>query len=218
MASSTALNKLEKLLSRLPFHLDDIKEANARYEIWKKTGKVEDRKIIDLWTYCFVWRGLLVKFGSHSKANSSDFDMVVAEVYERVVERRHTLRKQNKYASWVSVICRNIFINYIRKQKVSIPFDETIASGIVAEPDDVHSDTTVLIQVLEEAIRRLPAYLQDIAVLRILENRSYEEISLRTGKRIQIVRTYMNKAKRRLRNDDALLLFIKEEFREEAEN
>ena len=218
MASTAALNKLEKLLSRLPFHLDDIKEANARYEEWKKTGKVEDRKIIDLWTYCFVWRGLLVKFSSHSKANSSDFDMVVAEVYERVVERRHTLRKQNKYASWVSVICRNIFINYVRKQKVSIPFDETIASGIVAEPDDSYSDTTVLIQVLEEAIRRLPAYLQDIAVLRILENRSYEEISLRTGKRVQIVRTYMNKAKRRLRNDDTLLVFIREEFHEEAEN
>ena len=74
----------------------------------------------------------------------------------------------------------------------------------------------VLIQVLEKAIRRLPAYLQDIAVLRLLENRSYEEISLKTGKRIQIIRTYMNKAKKRLKNDDALVLFIREEFYEET--
>ena len=216
MASSTALSKLEQLLKRLPFHLDDIEEANAHYVLWQSTGKAEDRKIVDLWTYCFVWRGLLVKFSTHTKANDSDFDMLVAEVYERVVDRRHTLRKKNKYASWVSVICRNVFINYMRKQKISIPFDESMVSGVIAEPDHSYSDTTVLIQVLEEAIRRLPAYLQDIAMLRILENRSYEEISLKTGKRVQIIRTYMNKAKKRLRNDEALVVFINEEFREET--
>ena len=217
MAVSSALRKLEKLLEKLPFHLDDIERANASYELWQQTGKVGDRKVVDLWTYCFVWRGLLIKFSTHSKANDSDFDMLVAEVYERVVDRRHTLRKQNKYASWVSVICRNVFINYIRKQKISVPFDESVVSGVITEPDMAYSDATVLIQVLEEAIRRLPAYLQDIAILRILENRSYEEISLKTGKRIQIIRTYMNKAKKRLRNDDALLLFVHEEFREETE-
>ena len=216
MALSTALSKLEKLLEKLPFHLDDIEEANARYEMWQKTGRIEDRKIIDLWTYCFVWRGLLVKFSTHTKANDSDFDMLVAEVYERVVDRRHTLRKLNKYASWVSVICRNVFVNYIRKQKVNIPFDDNISSGIIAEPENYYADTTLLIQVLEKAIRRLPAYLQDIAMLRILENRTYEEISLKTGKRIQIIRTYMNKAKKRLRNDEALVVFINEEYREET--
>ena len=112
MASIKAVQKLEKLLERLPFHLDDIEKANRYYERWQQTENREDRKIIDLWTYCFVWRGLLLKFSSHSKANDSDFDMVVAEVYERVVDRRHTLREKSKYASWVSVICRNVFINY----------------------------------------------------------------------------------------------------------
>ena len=217
MASTTAISTLEKLLSRLPFHLDDIGKANACYELWQKTQKAEDRKTVDLWTYCFIWRGLLVKFSAHSKANPSDFDMLVAEVYERVVDRRHTLRDKGKYASWVSVICRNVFINYLRKLKSTIPFDESIGSGIIAEDDHAYSDATVLIQVLEGAIRRLPAYLQDIAVLRILENQSYEEISVRTGKRIQIIRTYMNKAKKRLRKDGALLMFINEEYREEAE-
>lgn len=216
MASSTALRTLEKLLNRLPFHLDNIDEANASYELWDKTGSDEDRKVVDLWTYCFIWRGMLVKFGSHSKANDADFDMVVAEIYERVVDRRHTLREKSKYASWVSVICRNVFINYIRKQKSSIPFDENAVSGVIAEPDYVSSDAAVLIQVLEKAIRRLPAYLQDIAVLRLLENRSYEEISIQTGKRIQIIRTYMNKAKKRLKNDDALVMFIRDEFYEET--
>lgn len=185
------------------------------YEMWLQTDSQEDRKIIDLWTYCFVWRGLLVKFGSHSKANDSDFDMVVAEVYERIVDRRHTIREKNKYASWVSVICRNVFINYIRKQKYSVPFDENAVFGIIAEAEPGCYDATVLIQVLEEAIQRLPPYLQDIAVLRILENQTYEEISLKTGKRVQIIRTYMNKAKKRLKEDDALLAFINEEFGEE---
>lgn len=217
MASIKAVQKLEKLLERLPFHLDDIEKANECYELWQQTENREDRKIIDLWTYCFVWRGLLVKFGSHSKANESDFDMVVAEVYERVVDRRHTLREKSKYASWVSVICRNVFINYIRKQKYSVPFDENAVFGVIAEADHAYFDATVLIQVLEKAIQRLPPYLQDIAVLRILENQSYEEISVKTGKRVQIIRTYMNKAKKRLREDNALLLFINEELGEETE-
>ena len=215
MTASTALSTLEKLLSRLPFHLDDIAKANACYTRWLKNKSKEDKKLIDLWTYCFIWRSVLVKFSNNSRVNSADFDMVVAEVFERVVSRRHTVRNPGKYASWVSVICRNVFINYVRKKRTSIPFDENIASGIIAEPEEPVNDTTILIQVLESAIGRLPKYLQDIAVLRILEHQSYEEISTRTGKRVEIIRTYMNKAKQRLRRDDALAVFLKKEFHED---
>ena len=217
MTVSTALNKLEKLLSRLPFHLDDIAQANACYTRWLQTQSNDDKKLVDLWTYCFVWRSVLVKVSNNSKVNPADFDMIVAEVFERVVSRRHTIRQSNKYASWVSVICRNVFINYIRKKRNDIPFDENIASGVVSEPEELVNDTTVLIQVLEAAIQRLPTYLRDIALLRILEHQSYEEISLKTGKRVEIIRTYMNKAKQRLKNDEALAVFIRKEFREDLE-
>ncbi len=217
MTSLTALSKLEKLLDRLPFHLDEVGEANACFAKWREEGRPEDRKVLDLWTYCFIWRSLLVKFSKNTRANPSDFDMVAARAFERIVDRRSSIRDAGKYASWVSVVIRNVFINYVRKRRLNVPFDENATSSLVSEPEEPLTDITVLMQVVESAIRRLPVYLQDVAVLRILEQQSYEEISRRTGKRIEIIRTYMNKAKRRLRGDDRLALFIRKEFREEGE-
>ena len=218
MISPTVLTTLEKLLRRLPFHIDDIARVNACFADWRKTDSEEHRKMVDLWTYCFVWRNLLVKFSNNPKANPADFDILVAKGFERIVERRHTIRDANKYANWVSVVCRNVFINYLRKKKKNVSFDENIATGVVSEPEELVIDTTLLIQVLERAILRLPKYLQDVATLRILEQQTYEEISHRTGKRVEIIRSYMNKAKQRLIVDEVLSVFIKKEFREDTEN
>ena len=218
MVSSSILSTLDKLLTRLPFHLDDLKQINTYYASWCRNGSQEDRMIVDLWTYCFVWRNLLVKFSRHPDTNPSDFDLIVAKGFERIVDRRHTIRDAKKYAHWVSVVCRNVFINYLRQRKPTVPFDERIDSRIAEEPIIATDDTTILIQAFEYAIGRLPDYLQDVATLRILEQQSYEEISVMTGKPVDIVRTYMNKAKKRLQNDDLLILFVRSEFLEDSEN
>lgn len=125
MISPTDLAKLEQLLSRLPFHLDDLIRANAVYETWMKHRKIEDQHIIDLWTYCFIWRNLLVKFSRNPDLRASDFDMLVARVYERIMERRYTVRDETRYANWVSVVCRNFFVNYLRTFKKSLPIQDS---------------------------------------------------------------------------------------------
>ncbi len=215
MIYATALTKLDKLVIHLPFHIDNIKSANEAYLTWLKTGERDAQKIVDLWTYCFVWRNLLVKFSRSSDLDPADFDLLVANTFERIVKRRHTIRSHHRYASWVSVVCRNQFVNHVRSSKKNLRLNELQSAGLVSEPEELNDDVMVLIQILEQAIQRLPEYLREVALLRILGHLTYDEIMDRTGKKIEVVRSYVNKALQRLRKDEKLALFVKREYYED---
>ncbi len=221
MISTTDLARLEQLVSRLPFHLDDVMKANMVFREWTKYGRSEDLYIVDVWTYCFVWRNLIVKFSRNSDLNKSDFDMLVARVYERIVERRYTVRDETRYTNWVSVICRNFFVNYLRTLKKNQSIDDLSdiedfeALDATSEFED---DLIVLREVLLGAIARLPDYLQPVVKMRMLEQKSYDQISVLIGKKVEVVRSYFNKAIQKLREDKLLRKLIKREFREDIES
>ncbi|MEM8483960.1 MAG: sigma-70 family RNA polymerase sigma factor [Bacteroidota bacterium] len=217
MRSTTHLAKLEALLARLPFELDDVQSANATFQNWVAHGRHQDRVAVDIWTYCYVWRNLITKFSRSSDLDNADFDMLVARVFERIVDRRHTIRDNSRYASWVSVICRNFFVNHLRahkKSSVTNPADFTCATD---EPVAFDDDLMVLHQVLQSAIARLPRYLQSVVEMRLFQHKSYDEISTLTGKSVEVIRSYVNKAVKRLREDRLLRRLIKRDFREDID-
>ncbi len=218
MISTNNLARLERLIARLPFHLDDLKQANEVFKAWVVHGKEEHQKIIDIWTYCYVWRNLLVKFSRNTDLNPNDFDMLVASVFERVVERRYSVRDEMRYTNWVSVICRNFFVNYLRGRKKHIPIDNPDTIAVFDEPVGAEDDVVILRHALSSAIERLPKYLRTVVELRLIEQWSYEEISEEMDKKIEVVRSYFNKAIKRLRADPVLRRFIKRDFREDIEN
>lgn len=218
MISTNDLARLERLVTRLPFHLDDLAQANSVYQDWVKHGREEDQKIVDLWTYCFIWRNLVVKFARNTDLNPSDFDLLVASVFERVVERRYTIRDDTRYTNWVSVICRNSFVNYLRGRKRLQTIEDFESIEFAEEPAEFDEDIVVLRQALWSAITRLPQYLQLVVQMRLMEQKSYDEISEVMGKKIQVVRSYFNKAMKRLREDEVLMNLIKRDFREDIEN
>ena len=218
MISTTDLAKLEQLVSRLPFQLDDLFRANATFKEWVKHGRSEDQNVIDLWTYCFVWRNLLVKFSRNADLNASDFDMLVASVFERIIERRYTVRDETRYTNWVSVICRNYFVNYLRRLKKSLPVDDPSTVAVIDEPAVFEDDIVILRQVVNSAIARLPRYLQQVVQMRLMEQMSYEDIAGQLNKKIEVVRSYFNKAMKKLREDKVLQKQIKRDFREDIQN
>lgn len=218
MISTTDLAKLEQLVSRLPFHLDDVLQANATFKEWIKHRRSEDQNIIDLWTYCFIWRNLLVKFSRNADLNASDLDMLVASVFERIVERRYTVRDEARYTNWVSVICRNFFVNYLRSLKKNLPVDEPSAIVYIDEPAIFEGDLVILHQVLNSAIARLPRYLQPVVQMRLMKHMSYEDIGEELDKKVEVIRSYFNKAIKRLREDKLLQKLIKRDFREDIQN
>lgn len=218
MMSTNNLARLEQLLAHLPFHIDDMPRANAAYRAWMKYDRAEDQRVVDLWTYCFVWRNLIVKFTRNADLNPSDFDLLVTQIFERIVSQRYTVRDDAKYTNWVSVICRNSFVNYLRGLKRNQPVENMDLMAAEDEPIRHYEDFIVLNQMLNSAISRLPAYLQHVVRQRLMSQRSYEDISEEMGKSVDVVRSYFNKAMNKLRSDVQFRALIKKEFREDIEN
>ena len=218
MISTNNLAKLEQLLSHLPFHLDDMARANQAYKDWIKYKRIEDQRIVDLWTYCFIWRNLIVKFSRNAALNPSDFELLVTQIFERIVSQRYTIRDNAKYTNWVSVICRNSFVNHLRRLKRMYSVKDMDLMPAEEELTWRSDDFLVLHQMLRRAIGRLPVYLQKVVRQRLINQKSYEDISEEMSKSVDVVRSYFNKAMRKLRNDGQLRAFVKQEFREDLEN
>ena len=218
MIPTTDLSKIEHLVARIPFHLDDVAAANEAFKRWRKNKDVRAQQIIDIWTYCYVWRNLLIKFSRNPSLNRSDFDLLVTQVFERIVEKRDSVRDETRYANWVSVICRNSFVNYLRglKRNQRVRDHEFVEPGEGLEEYD--DDFIVLHQLVQSAVQRLPTYLQRVVRMRLFDQKSYDEISVELNRKVEVIRSYFNKAMRRLREDRLLVKLVKRDFREDIEN
>lgn len=202
--ASNALDSLDALCSTLPFHLNDVEQVNRVYACWHARGCTGREPTVDLWTYCFIRRYFLVKFMHEEGYPASDLDQVVDQAFHRVECYRWHLRDPRRYAHWVSVVCKNTFLNYVRAHRFRyvLPLDE----GLLPAPEgEAMGDVGLVAQALHGAIARLPEYLQEVARLRFVEDCSYEEIARRTGRPAASTRTYISKVLARFRKDARLL-------------
>jgi RNA polymerase sigma factor (sigma-70 family) len=204
---------LQQVARDLPFHIDNTGEANAAFGRWREKGYEEDRRLVALWTYCYVRRYFLVKLAREADGPVSDLDALVDQAYIKIGSRHSAVRQPESYASWVSVVCKRTFINYIRGPQRVIPLAEKIASLLPADVSRAQEDTGLLNHALKTAVRRLPPFLQNVAQLYFIERCSQEEIGLTTGHPAPTVRTYISKAVARFRRDPHLLA-VREEIYE----
>lgn len=207
--TSTSFSHLDRLVAHLPFSLDDIDRANAAFVRWRQDGQRDDEKVVAVWTYCFVMRYFLVKAVRGSIRSPSDLDALIAKVYERVDRNRDTVKNPSRYASWVSVICKNTLINYVNRKRPEQSIDDETSPVLTAETPAAYNDVGFVLQALHDAIDRLPSYLQETAKLHFVNACTYEEISERIGKDVPTVRSYRHKVVRRFRKDDRLLGFLR---------
>ncbi|MEZ4700548.1 MAG: sigma-70 family RNA polymerase sigma factor [Rhodothermales bacterium] len=215
MSSFDALHALKR---NLPFAIDDIDRVNALYADWLRHRRPADIRVIDLWTYCFVWRYLLTKFLRDPSLNEVDLDSLLGRIYEQVVDKRHSLQNRDRYASWVSVVCHNQYVNYRRLTHPEMIRGLPPETALVEEPAIQHDDVLVLYRALTAAIGRLPEYLRDVCELKVVHGRTYEEIGRLTEKNIVVVRSYINRSLQRLRADPDFVLFCRHHFDEESAN
>lgn len=201
-------SQLRTVLEQLPFGVDDIEAANEVFQDWRESGAEADLQIVDLWTYCYICRYFLGKAAADEFSNASDADELITKAYQKVQNKRDTVRNPNRYAHWVSVVCKNTFLNYTRRDRVSESIDEE--EGPTLSEDGAHPLTEYgfVREAFEAAIERLPDYLQEPARLYFLENREFEEISDTVDKPVATIRTYKHKAVKRLRQDDTLREYV----------
>lgn len=214
----SAFTSIDRLASRLPFQLDDSKSVNALFCRVIHDGDARDVEQLEIWTYCFVWRYFTWKLVQNNAGSPADFEAIVTETFERVRLGRKQLSLESRYASWVSVVCRNTFLNFARRT-AEVVFLEQRASDVLESdvPVRVH-DPVLLRAAISEAVARLPQHLVECAQLYFLDGLDYEEMAKITGRTTATLRAYVHKAVRRLAEDEwlrAFRMYMNDEFFDE---
>ncbi|QXD13801.1 sigma-70 family RNA polymerase sigma factor [Rhodocaloribacter litoris] len=199
-----ALHAIQAVAAQLPFHLDDTERVNEVFRTWRTRETPETRRLVDVWTYCYTWRYFLMKFMQEPAYDTADFDVLVENAYRKIERHRGELDADNLYAQWVSVVCKNTFLNYVRRRRRKLPLDNLDDTRNVPPPSPDSLDAGTVYLAVRHAIDRLPPALQEAARMRLLENATYEEMGNRLGKPLPTLRTYVNKAIKRLRKDPGL--------------
>jgi RNA polymerase sigma factor (sigma-70 family) len=205
MSYRTELRTLDSLASRLPFHLDESGLVNDAYCRYVASGRRKDRLLVDIWTYCYIRRYFLIKFLKNGGFRSAELDQVVERTYRKVDRFRSQLDREDRYAQWVSVICRNTYMNFVTRRRYVVDIESVADPTERMQDPDADVDAAAVHLSLLNAIADLPDFLQTAARLRFVENLTYEEISRLIGKRVPTVRAYIHKICKRFRRNRELI-------------
>lgn len=212
MTLKALARSIDEVAAHLPFSVEDYDRANEAFQRWRVHRRQRDRNVVELWLYCYTRRYFLVKFIQMPKLDPGGFERPVAEAFDRARRAFKTVEEPDRFASFVSVVCKNTFINYYRKESRSprVYSNGDQEERIAAELDDPLQayDGLVLRHTVERALDRLPESLREVARLRLLEERTYEEIEEITGRSRPTLRSYFHKAIARLRKDSSLKDFV----------
>ena len=214
MAVDRLFSSLDRVAAHLPFGLHETDQVNAAFESWLQDGDPEQKRVVDLWTYCFVRRYVLLKFTVEQGATASDLEMLVERMYRRIDEKRGTIEDALRYAAWVSVVCKHTYLNYLRSSNRTLVFESTHMPLSVTEPEDIGYDKAVLLDALHAACDRLPPYLREVARMRFIQDLPYVEMARRTQLPLPIIRSYVSKILHRFRSDHLLTRLLKSEEEE----
>jgi len=205
MSYKTELTTLETVAARLPFDIDESHRVNEAFAAYMHADRIEDKRLIDLWTYCYVRRYFLIKFIKEARFRASELEHLVERTYRKIEQSRGAIKHHDRYAQWVSVVCRNTFVNFVarRKKVIGLEPKHDIAE-LPGEAGDTDVNAAAVHTSLLLAITHLPPFLQATARMRFVENLSNEEIARIIGKRSATVRAYVHKICSRFRKNEDL--------------
>jgi len=208
------MRSLDALASRLPFAVDDYDAVNGAFGRWRTARAPRQRETLELWAYCYARRYFLVKYLRDPSLDPEEMDRPIGEAFRRVCAHLDAVEQPERFASYASVICKNTFINAVRRE--ARYHRRFVAAADAPEPvADPHDpldgyDVALLRHALTAAIARLPESLREVARLRFLEGADYDRLEEATGLPRPNLRSYANKAAQRLREDPLLLDFLRD--------
>lgn len=206
-AMTDPTSRLRTVIDRLPFSVDDTDAANDAFRRWTQQQDAAAERLVDMWTYCYVCRYFLAKSTGGAFDSAAAPDELITRTYKKVQDNRESVRNPDRYANWVSVVCKNTFLNHTRSDRTADSIDEERGPTLRAEETRL-PEVGFVREALAEAIERLPDYLQKPARLYFLEDREFEEISDEIDKAVPTVRTYKHKAVKQLREDERLQEYV----------
>ena len=208
MTLKAARRALDEVADRLPFHVDDVASANDAYLRWRASEQPEDLRIVELWSYCYTRNYFIVKFLRDGAYGPNDLDSLVTKAFLRIRNHLTDVQDPGRFASWVSVICRNVFRSFLRRRRERFTLTENLLPTHAADYGE--HDRRIARRAVEEAIGALPPFLQEVARLRYLDGLSYDAISKATGTPSATARAYAHRAAEKLRACPALRVLFDE--------
>ena len=119
---------------------------------------------------------------------------IVQEVFFRLWDKRKQITVTSSAQNYLLTSVRNLCLNYLRRQEVQQPFEESLFD----QPDDEEGDRLIQLRELEEqlaqALAQLPSEYRLAFELNRMEGKSLEEVAQRMGVSTRTVERYRDKA------------------------
>jgi RNA polymerase sigma factor (sigma-70 family) len=115
----------------------------------------------------------------------------VQEAFARGLVSLRRLKESAKFAAWLAQICRNVAVDIARDRPPHVVAID------VSDAGDRDSDESTK-RVVREAIKRLPAGMREVVILRYYHGCSYEQISAVLGLSKMSINGRLTRAKRKL--------------------
>lgn len=136
-------------------------------------------------------QGSLYRVAASYLHGESDRLDAVSEAITRAWEKRHTLRDERLFRTWITRILIRECVNIQRRQKRSVPVDALPEAE--SEPEDER------IAALREALAQLPQRQRTMTVLHYMEGYDVREVARIMGTTKNAVCAGLSRARTRLR-------------------
>jgi RNA polymerase sigma-70 factor, ECF subfamily len=149
----------------------------------------------------FIFRFLYGMVGEHHLAED-----LTQETFMRAYWSMNTLRGESKLSTWLCGIAKNVALNTLRDRHQEFSTveinDQSVAN--ISEADGIAPDDQLLNKelgtVIHNALGRLDSDKRMVFVLKLLQQRSYDEIAEITGFSIAKLKTDLHRAKAEMRS------------------
>ena len=132
----------------------------------------------------------------------ADHEDLCQDVFLKVYQNIHKFREDAKLSTWIAQIAYNTGINYLRKKKPS-SYEDHAAILATFEDDteqpDIETERRDIQSRIAEAIDHLPIQMKTIVTLYHLDEMSYKEISHIMNMPEGTVKSYLFRARKKLK-------------------
>jgi len=155
--------------------------------------------------------GLVIQIIYKMVKNSEDREDLAQEVYLKVFNKLSTFKFNSKLSTWIGTITYNTCLNFLEKKKIPIlnVIDgegyeawDTIDNSILSNNSNIIENSIFKKErahILQLEIEKLSPVYKTIVTLYHNEELSYEEISKITNLPIGTLKSYLFRARKRLR-------------------
>jgi len=129
---------------------------------------------------------------------------LMQETFVRAYHQRNNLRNDAKLAAWIFGIARNVALNALRSRRMAanklvVDDDAQMEIADTEPPPDEQLLSKELDSVIGKALKTLPEDKRLVFTLKVLQQKSYDEIAEITGHSIAKLKIDLHRAKAQMR-------------------